>query len=135
MTPVVAERPSTLFSVTTEKRTGCGKMYITMTLAKGADGKARVFEVFNQMGKAGGCAASQSEMAGRLISTALRSDIEAGVLIKQLKGISCHAPFGFGENRVNSCADAIAQAMEELQKNIGQYSEILAAFEKTNAAA
>jgi len=125
MTPVVADRPATLFSVTKEKRTGCGKMYVTMTLNVGPDGNPQIFELFNQMGKAGGCAASQSETAGRLISTALRSGVEADVLVKQLRGISCHAPFGFGESKVASCADAIAQAMGELLQELPKYADLI----------
>jgi len=118
------ERPAILPSITVQKKTGCGKMYITLTIKDGG-----IFEVFNQMGKAGGCAASQSEMAGRLISVALRSGVEPAVLIKQLKGISCQNPHGLGKNQVLSCADAIAQAMEDAQKDLGGFAE---AFEKVS---
>src|SRR3990170_412420 len=54
-------RPDTLLGVTREMKTSCGKIYVTMN----RDEKG-IFEVFNQMGKAGGCAASQSEAIGRL---------------------------------------------------------------------
>lgn len=127
MTSMV-ERPDLLFSITIKKKTGCGKMYITITIRDG-----KIFEVFNQMGKAGGCAASQSEMAGRLISAALRSGVEPQVLVKQLKGISCHLPDGFGESKVLSCADAIAQAMEEVLKNLDAYTKAFQAIPPAEA--
>jgi ribonucleoside-diphosphate reductase alpha chain len=64
------------------------------------------------MGKAGGCAASQSEAIGRMVSLAWRSGLQARQIIKQLQGISCHSPSGFGENKVLSCADAVAKAIQ-----------------------
>jgi len=63
------------------------------------------------MGKAGGCAASQSEAIGRLVSLAWRSGIPPEAVIKQLAGIRCNKPKGFGENSILSCADAIAKAI------------------------
>jgi ribonucleoside-diphosphate reductase alpha chain len=70
-----------------------------------------LFELFTTMGKAGGCAASQCEAIGRLVSLAWRSGVQARQVIKQLIGITCHKPAGFGENRVTSCADAVANAI------------------------
>jgi ribonucleoside-diphosphate reductase alpha chain len=72
-----------------------------------------IFEVFNQMGKAGGCAASQSEAIGRLASLALRSGVKPDMIVKQLKGISCHLPAWAGNGaKIMSCADAVAKAVE-----------------------
>ncbi|HEX8948185.1 MAG TPA: TSCPD domain-containing protein, partial [Dissulfurispiraceae bacterium] len=65
------------------------------------------------IGKAGGCAASQAEAIGRLISLSLRSDIEPEEIVKQLKGISCHQPSWYEGGRVLSCSDAIAKAIEK----------------------
>jgi len=67
--------------------------------------------VFTTMGKAGGCAASQCEAIGRLVSLAWRSGIDPEPVVRQLRGISCHKPAGFGPNRVLSCADALAIAV------------------------
>jgi ribonucleoside-diphosphate reductase alpha chain len=89
-------------------RTGCGNLYVTLN----EDGGGRLFEIFNQMGKAGGCAASQSEAIGRLVSLALRTGIEAEDVVRQLKGISCHAPVWHREGRILSCADAIGKAID-----------------------
>ncbi len=101
------ERPPVLTGRTYQMTTGCGALYVTIN-----EDEKGLFELFNTMGKAGGCAASQSEAIGRLVSLAWRTGIPADPVIKQLIGISCHKPFGFGENRILSCADAIAKAIK-----------------------
>ncbi len=67
--------------------------------------------MFTTMGKAGGCAASQSEAIGRMVSLAWRSGVQPEEVIKQLLDISCHSPAGFGANKILSCADAVARAI------------------------
>ena len=47
-----------------------------------------------------------------MVSLAWRSGIQASQVMKQLLGISCHCPAGFGENKVLSCADAVAKAIQ-----------------------
>lgn len=100
-------RPDSLVGITKELRTGCGKLYITMNM----DEKG-LFEIFNQMGKAGGCASSQSEAIGRLVSLALRSEVDPRIIIKQLKGISCQMNSWANGDRILSCADAVGKALE-----------------------
>jgi len=73
-------------------------------------------EVFLQVGKSGGCVASQSEAIGRLVSLALRSGIDPKAIIKQLKGIRCPAPSWHNGSSILSCADAIATAIERYVK-------------------
>lgn len=106
-------RPRVLFGKTIEMMTGCGKLYVTINF----DEKNEPFEVFTSMGKAGGCAQSQCEAIGRLISLVLRSGGEYDNIIKQLKGISCHMRHGFGQNQVLSCSDAVAKAIEKALNN------------------
>jgi ribonucleoside-diphosphate reductase alpha chain len=89
-------------------RTGCGNLYVTVN----EDEEGRLFEIFNQIGKAGGCAASQSEAIGRLVSLAFRSGVEPEDVVKQLKGISCHTPVWHKEGKVLSCSDAVGKAIE-----------------------
>ena len=89
-------------------KTGCGKIYVTVN----EDEEGNIFELFTQMGKAGGCAASQAEAIGRLISLALRSNIEPIEIEKQLKGISCHSPAWAAGGKISSCSDAISKALE-----------------------
>jgi len=102
-------RPQLVTGATTKIETGCGKMYVTIN----EDEEGHPFEVFSQMGKAGGCAAAQSEAITRLLSLALRSGIAIESILKQLRGISCPNPRLLpGGVRVSSCPDAIAKAVE-----------------------
>nr|WP_320116290.1 vitamin B12-dependent ribonucleotide reductase [uncultured Desulfuromonas sp.] len=101
------DRPRTLDGATYQMETGCGPLYVTIN-----EDKHGLFEVFTTMGKAGGCAASQCEALGRLVSLAWRSGVQARQSVKQLIGISCHKPAGFGNNRITSCADALAKAIQ-----------------------
>ncbi len=102
-------RPEVMRGTTTKINTGCGNLYITIN----EDGEGHPFEVFMQMGKAGGCAASQLEAIGRLVSLALRSGIDPAPIIEQLRGIRCPSPsWENGGTRIFSCADAIARALE-----------------------
>jgi ribonucleoside-diphosphate reductase alpha chain len=101
------ERPRALTGSTYQMETGCGPLYITVNQDENG-----LFELFTTMGKAGGCAASQCEAIGRLVSLAWRSGVQARQAVKQMIGITCHKPAGFGENRVTSCADAVAKAIE-----------------------
>ena len=100
-------RPQELQGKTIEMTAGCGKLYVTIN----ADEQGP-FEVFASLGKAGGCAAAQTEATARLVSQGLRSGIDPDVIVKQLKGIRCHIPHGFGEQEMLSCADAIGKALE-----------------------
>lgn len=105
------KRPTEVIGKTRLIKTGCGNLYVTIN--EGDDGKP--FEVFTNMGKAGGCAASQSEAVSRLISLALRSNIPSEEIWKQLKGISCHQPSWGEGGKVHSCSDAIGRTLEQFQ--------------------
>ena len=108
-------RPETVTGVTRALPTGCGKLYITVN----SDDRGP-FEVFGNMGKAGGCASSQTEALARLMSLALRSGIAPEHLVKQLKGISCHMPaWERGGGRILSCADAFAKGLERAMSDSG----------------
>jgi ribonucleoside-diphosphate reductase alpha chain len=104
---VKRERPKALQGWTYQMQTGCGPIYITIN-----EDKSGLFELFTTMGKAGGCAASQCEAIGRMVSLAWRSGVQARQVVKQLLGISCHAPSGFGDNKVLSCSDGVAKAIQ-----------------------
>jgi len=111
-------RGEVAFGVTKKMNTGCGNLYVTIN----EDEEGRPFEIFTQIGKAGGCVASQCEAMGRMTSLALRSGIQAEEIVKQMRGISCHLPVGYGGAKVMSCSDAMAQAMDwylGLKRNTG----------------
>ena len=105
---VPRKRPEMIKGATRLMKTGCGHLYITVN----EDEKGHLFELFTSMGKAGGCAASQSEAIGRLVSLAFRSNIEPEEIVNQLKGISCHQPSWVDGGRILSCSDAIAKAID-----------------------
>jgi len=77
------------------------------------DEEGKPFELFTQMGKAGGCAASQLEAIGRLVSLAFRSGIEVKAIVEQLRNIRCPSPSWEKGQRIFSCADAIARVIEK----------------------
>jgi ribonucleoside-diphosphate reductase alpha chain len=119
-------RQNVMQGSTRKIRTGCGNLYVTVN----EDGEGNLFEIFNQIGKAGGCAASQSEAIGRLASLAFRSGIEPEDVIRQLKGISCHMPVWYQEGKILSCSDAIAKAIEwHLQDKKKVKGEVKVRFE------
>lgn len=101
-------RREVTFGMTRKMKTGCGNLYVTIN----EDEEGHLFEIFNQMGKAGGCGASQSEAIGRLVSLALRSGIRPSSVIRQLRGISCHLPVWHQGGKILSCSDAISKAIE-----------------------
>ncbi len=106
------KRPEVIKGTTSLMKTGCGNLYITIN----EDQDGNVFELFTHMGKAGGCASSQAEAIGRLVSLALRSDIEPIEIEKQLKGISCHSPAWAAGGKIASCSDAISKAIERYKQ-------------------
>jgi ribonucleoside-diphosphate reductase alpha chain len=120
------ERPKILKGWTYQMQTGCGPLYVTVN-----EDASGLFELFTTMGKAGGCAASQSEAIGRMVSLAWRSGLQARQVIKQLQGISCHSPSGFGENKILSCADAVAKAIQaHVEANGGKVQHEKRVFRK-----
>jgi len=106
---VPRKRPETIKGETRGMKTGCGNIYVTVN----EDENGQVFELFTHMGKAGGCAASQAEAIGRLVSLALRSNIEPEEIINQLKAITCHEQTWSQGGKITSCSDAIAKALEK----------------------
>lgn len=100
-------RPEVTHGCTSKVATGCGNLYITLNRDE-----AGPCEVFATMGKAGGCAASQLEAIGRLVSLALRFGVNPKDITKNLCGIRCPYPAFCGAGQTLSCADAIGRIVE-----------------------
>ena len=100
-------RPEVVTGRTLRMETGCGNLYVTTN-----ETDEGPFELFAQIGKTGGCAASQTEAIGRLVSLALRSGVDPRAVARQLRGVRCPYPSWNRGHKVLSCADAIGQALE-----------------------
>ena len=116
-------RPDILRSTAIRKETPLGIMFVHIT----EDDKGQPFEVFINLGKAGGSAMADAEAVGRLISLALRSGISIQQVHRQLRGISSDRAVGLGPSKVLSMPDAIGLALEDwMRSKQGVQQELLA---------
>lgn len=102
------QRPDVMQGITYKMNTAYGNLYVTIN----EDGHGP-FEVFAQMGKAGGFFSAQTEAITRMISLALRSNIAIEEVIEQLKGIRGPDVSFSSEGMVFSLPDAIAKVLEK----------------------
>ncbi|WP_394298022.1 adenosylcobalamin-dependent ribonucleoside-diphosphate reductase [Gordoniibacillus kamchatkensis] len=103
-------RPQILRGATYKYNTPLGMAYITINDMNGSPS-----ELFMNVGKAGSDVFAMSEALGRVISLFLRYGDHGNkvkLLVKHLKGIGGSGAIGFGPNRVESIADAVAKALE-----------------------
>jgi ribonucleoside-diphosphate reductase alpha chain len=103
-------RPKVLRGATYKYNTPFGMAYITVNDLDGTPG-----EIFLNVGKAGSDVFAMAEALGRVCSLFLRYGDHGNkvqLLIKHLKGIGGSGAVGFGVNRVESIADAVAKALE-----------------------
>jgi ribonucleoside-diphosphate reductase alpha chain len=104
------QRPQILRGSTYKFNTPFGMAYITIN---DMDDQPR--ELFLNVGKAGSDVFAMSEALGRVCSLFLRYGDHGNkvqLLIKHLKGIGGSGAIGFGANRVESIADAVAKSLE-----------------------
>lgn len=107
---VYKRRPQVLRGATYKVNTPFGMAYITINDLNGIPG-----EIFLNVGKAGSDVFAMAEALGRVCSLFLRYGDHGNkveLLIKHLKGIGGSGAIGFGANRVESIADAVAKALE-----------------------
>ena len=102
-------RPEVMRGTTIRKETPLGVMFVNIT----EDEKGQPFEVFLNLGKAGGSAMADAEAIGRQVSLALRSGISLQEIHRQLRGISSDRAVGLGPNKVLSLPDAVGIALEQ----------------------
>lgn len=111
------KRPQILRGATYKINTPFGMAYITINDMNGTPG-----EIFLNVGKAGSDVFAMSEALGRVCSLFLRYGDHGNkvkLLIKHLKGIGGSGAIGFGANRVESIADAVAKALEMHEEAYG----------------
>jgi ribonucleoside-diphosphate reductase alpha chain len=117
-------RPDTLRGMTSRMETPLGTMFVNIT----EDDRGQPFEVFINLGKAGGAAMADVEAIGRLISLALRSGISIQAVHRQLRGIASDRAIGLGRNKVLSVPDAIGIALENwMREKQGVQQDLLKA--------
>ncbi|HZS59842.1 MAG TPA: vitamin B12-dependent ribonucleotide reductase [Gemmatimonadaceae bacterium] len=116
-------RPDMLRATSIRKDTPLGTMFVHIT----EDDRGQPFEVFINLGKAGGSAMADAEAMGRLISVALRSGIPLQEITRQLRGVASDRAIGLGPHKVLSVPDAIGIALDEWgRQKQGIQQELLA---------
>ena len=105
-------RPEILRGTTYKLKTAYGNLYITIN-----EDEQGPFEVFSQMGKAGGFFAANLEAICRMISLSLRSGVHIDSVIRQIKGIRDPQPIWYKGEMILSLPDAIAQILEKHMKS------------------
>lgn len=108
---VPRERPEVMNGTTYRLRTPYGNMYVTIN-----DDEHGPFEIFSQLGKAGGFFQAQTEAICRMISLNLRSGVSVNEVIDQLKGIRGPDMMFSNGGTIHSLPDAIAKVLESHMK-------------------
>ncbi len=104
-------RPQSLCGHTIRVKTGCGKLYITISTSDSYE------EIFCKLGKSGGCAAAFLDGIGRVITHALNVEtVTKETIIKSFLGIQCPSPMWSDGEQVLSCLDGIAKVLRKETK-------------------
>jgi ribonucleoside-diphosphate reductase alpha chain len=117
--PVLKERdrPAVVKGVTERVRTAQGNMFVTVNF----DDDGYPFEVFGTLGKSGGTESAHLEAISRLISLALRSGVDPGNIVDQLRGITSEPVWDSGR-LVRSAPDAVALVLGRHNQPEGAHS-------------
>jgi len=123
------KRPTVTRGITERVQTGCGYLYVTIN-----EDEYGPCEVFASMGKSGGCAASQLDAQARLISMALRSNVDPHSIVEKLKGMRCPSPSLLPQEggRILSCSDALARVLEHYLEEFYEKKGIKKSYQETS---
>jgi ribonucleoside-diphosphate reductase alpha chain len=103
-------------SRTIKIQTGCGSMYVTVA----RDPETREQKtIFVNLGKAGGCAAAQTETTARMVTLAVENGMKMTDIAEKLRGITCHQSMF----HCKSCSDAIGQAIQRDEEEENKVNE------------
>ena len=105
----IQPRPEIMHGYTYKTKTSYGNLYITIN----EDENNQPFEVFTNIGKAGGFFSANTEAISRLISLVLRSGLKPEEIIHQLKGIRDPSPTWTNNGIILSLPDAIAKILKK----------------------
>ncbi|MDI6788443.1 MAG: TSCPD domain-containing protein [Planctomycetota bacterium] len=108
----VPEKDGCMYGVTIKQKTACGNMYITFNMDSE---KKKMKKIFITLGKAGTCAKTFTEMAGRLLGIGLKTNIDINRVVKNLTGMQCSR----STEILASCPTAIAQALLQFKDIVG----------------
>lgn len=110
-------RPDTIRGETVRVRTGHGTMYVTVNF----DDEGKPFELFTNIGKAGGSEPAHLEGLSRMISLGLRSGVSPDKIIEQLSGITSEPVWDNGV-LIRSAEDGLAHVLKRYIEGISPVS-------------
>ena len=131
---VKRKRPEITRGTTTKIQTGCGNLYVTIN-----EDENGPCELFSQLGKTGGCIASQTEAISRLISLSLKFGVPIENVRDQIRNIRCPNASWSNGATVYSCADGIGLAIDgyikerDERKAPGLFPEMVETTEESGA--
>ena len=98
-------RPPILHGATPQLQTPCGHLYATLNSTE----EGNLYEVFLNLGKAGGCVGAHMEALGRVISIALQNGVDPKRFADTLLGSNCHQ----SNEDTYSCINAFAHQLKD----------------------
>lgn len=101
-------RPEALPSKTIMIKTGCGKLYCTITKHEG-----KIKEIFLRLGKAGNCQFAMLNTIARLICYSLSVGGKLEWIIEKLSNTQCPNPVYYKGDNIMSCTDAIMKILKK----------------------
>lgn len=104
-----AECSTNIESATREIKTGCGPMHVTITTQDDS-----VIGIWATLGKSGGCPAANLYIICKLINKLLAKGERVESIMEEFKGVSCPNPTYTNGERVLSCIDAMAIAVDSM---------------------